>query len=165
MSYPVKPVEYAWSKMHTVGTRLFLLFVIISVPFLFLALFVIETKPNWGYMVVIALMANGVMWLLFGLVGRINSRVISKKLSRLRLGGNSYEVTIKQMVPLWFVQLGGYIVASVEGYYTDSLGNTQPLKSTAYVFTTFDKKDDFVANVYVDSSNPEFYAVELFRKE
>lgn len=161
----MKLVESTWHKLYTVGIRVFLLFVAMSLPFLFLGLFVIKTKDNWGYLLTFILLINGVVWLLLALLGLVKYRIISNKLAQLRIYGNSYEVTIKRMVPLWYLRLGGYVMAAVEGYYTDAHGNTQSVKSTNYVFTTFDKTDDFEAKIHLDAGDPQSYSVELFRKE
>ena len=159
---PVKPVT---SQLYSVGIGLFLLFAALSLPFLFLAFFVVKTEPNWSYTVVLVLMGNSILWFLLAVFGKTKSRLIAKRLSRLKANGDLYEVTIKQMVPLWYIRLGAYLTASVRGHYTDRLGKIRPVQSINYVFTAFDQRDDFKAYVYVDPRNSKTYAVELLRKK
>jgi len=95
----------------------------------------------------------------------MTKRTISARLNEVQAKGVLYDVTIQQMVPDWLTRFGPHIVASIDGYYTDSYNNKQNVKSNRYVFTTFDKRDDFFARVYIDPNNIKLYAVELFRKE
>lgn len=157
-------VERVWRKLHTVGVSLSLLFLALSLPFLVLALFVIEAEPNWGYVPVLTLLANGALWLLLGLFGFGYNKVLCNKLSRLKASEGPYEVVIERILPNWGVRLGGYITAAVEGHYTDGSGNIHTVRSTNHIFTTFEKRDDFTANVYVDQKNPKVYAVEILRR-
>ncbi len=157
-------VECAWHRLFTAGIRVFLLYALLALPFLILALFVIKTDPNWGYIVVFVFLLNALVWLLIGLFGLVKHRLLGTRLDRLKADGDSYELIIKRMVPLSFVHIGAHIFAAAEGHYTDSSGNIQPIKSAYYAFTTFDKWEDFTGQVYVDRNNPKFYAVELFKK-
>lgn len=159
------PVERVWSKLYTVGTRLFLFFTSIALLFLALALFLIKTEPNWGYTVFFAFLLNALIWLLLGIIGLIRNKVLSKKLSHLKATGKAYEVTIEEIIPGWYTRLGSYITACVQGHYIDSLGNSRFVRSPLYAFTPFDKKGDFTANVYVDPSGSRSHAFELLRKE
>ncbi len=162
----MKPVERVWYKLYTTGKAVFLIFSIMSIPILLLAVFVLKAELNsWAYVLVFILMMNGIGWLLLGLFGLAYDRILAYRLSHLKSKGLMHEITIKRMLPNWTVRLGGYITASIEGSYMDNSKNIKTVRSTNHIFTTFDTKDDFVANVYVDSSNSESYFVELLRKD
>ncbi len=160
----METVECAWHRLFTAGIRIFFLFVLLALPFLILALFVIKTDPNWGYLAMFPLLGNALGWLLIGLFGWVKYRFVAAELDRLKADGDRYELTIKRMVPLSFVYIGAHIFAAAEGHYTDGSGNIQPIKSIYYAFTTFDKREDFIGQVYVDKNDSKLYAVELFRK-
>lgn len=161
----MEPVERIWCQVQRVGVIMFLLFLTLSLSSLLLSLFLTKNDFNVGSLLFKILFFQGIMWLTGGAIGFVYNRVLEQRLAQFKAKGDFYEVSIKRIIPSMLVNLGGFVAAALEGHYTDNSGNSHMVRSTHHKLSTFDRKEYFAANVYVDKNDPKSYLVEVLRKE
>ncbi|MCL1863521.1 MAG: hypothetical protein FWF78_08150 [Defluviitaleaceae bacterium] len=145
------PLSIFWKISVGVGLFLFVLGLVI-------AMFV----PDDGDRLIVfyTVSAQGLIWLICGIVLAIVSHNKTQKLAFYKQEGQHFAAEIVNLVPVPYVNMGTMPVLYAECMYTNEKGQRCKVKTRMFMWKNYDK-NSLKADVYVDYADPAKYAVEI----
>ena len=107
-----------------------------------------------------AILINGALWLIIGLVIILFNCVEVSKMKHLKQKGVSYDVEIINLMPSASVRIGNIPVIYIEGIYINGQGHRCKVRSRLFLWRNY-SKDGLYAKVYVDMQNPRRQTLEI----
>ena len=110
----------------------------------------------------LAFLINGLFWIFLSALSAIIDFLRHYKLKKNKRVGDCYEIDITEILSIPLVRIGNYNTAKIEGIYINKIGEKCMVKSGYYVLEHSDKKDNLFAKIYVNTTIPTNYSIELW---
>ncbi|RXV60908.1 hypothetical protein DWB64_09815 [Fusibacter sp. A1] len=87
-----------------------------------------------------------------------------QSLETLKKEGLCYQAEVVSIIPSLWIRVGSYVTVRLECVAKTETGDMR-FRSGYFLISPFDKKEDLLATIYIDTLNFKRYSIELFRAQ